>query len=494
MKLLFAILALTFSISTLLGQWIPTEYNPPALIPYQAVARDAAGAPLSNQNVNLIFTIHHGSPDGNIEWQEYQTATTNALGLFNLQLGGNETDLMWVNWSNGSKFLQVEMDYGNGYIDMGTQQMLSVPYALCANHANNGVPSGGRHGQVLTYCSGAVVWTEGGVCPSVSQLNCNSATHNGTLIQGIFAQNVTTTISYSGGNGAYYGTQNIPSFGVEGLTATLNFGNLSNGDGAITLTISGAPSSQGIAYFTLSFGGITCYISRSVSQFPVGISHSCGTPNIHNPALAYGTMTDQEGTTYKTITIGSQEWMAENLNTSTYVNGDSLLTNLDGLAWFSTSSGAYSYNNWDSSLACPYGKLYNWHAVTDSRQVCPTGWHVPTDEDFTALTNFLGGEAIAGGQMRTVGNSETGSGLWNAPNIDASNSSGFSAVPAGYRIIYSMDYGTAFFGQDAMFWTSTLSNENPNEAYSRIIRYWNNLVLRSSYSKQGGFTVRCLRD
>jgi uncharacterized protein (TIGR02145 family) len=446
---------------------------------------------LNSQTINILFSIHHGSPNGNIEWQEYQTATTNEFGLFNVQMGSNWSDLTTVNWASGNKYLQVEMDLGNGYIDMGTQQMVSVPYALCAGHANNGVPAGGQQGQVLTYCNGSVVWTNGGICPSVSSLNCSTANHIGSLTEGLFSSNVTTEIGYTGGNGGFYGAQSISSFGVEGLTASINSGNLTTGNGTVTFTISGAPIGSGLAYFEFTLGGQSCYFSRNVEAFPTGLSHSCGAPNIHNPSLNYGTMTDQEGVEYKTITIGGQEWMAENLNTSTYLNGDSILTNLDGDAWVLTSSGAYSYNNYDPTLACPYGKLYNWHAVSDSRLLCPSGWHVATDQDFTTLTDFLGGLSVAGGKMRTIGNSETGSGLWNAPNIDATNSSGFSAVPTGYRIIYS---GTFYFGQDAPFWTSTLSAEDPNEAYMRTMRYWNNTVVRGDYSKQGGFAVRCVRD
>jgi uncharacterized protein (TIGR02145 family) len=491
MRVLFLIFITLNTMFQLNAQWFPTEYTPPALIAYQAIARDGDGNSISNQEINVIFSIHHGSPDGNIEWQEYQTVTTNEFGLFNVQLGSNWSDLMTVNWGSGSKFLQVEMDLGNGYIDMGTQQMLSVPYALCANHANNGVPAGGQQGQVLTFCDGSVVWTNGGICPSVSSLSCSNATHEGTLTEGLYSPNATTVVGYTGGNGGFYGAENISSIGVEGLTASINSGTLATGDGTLTFTISGAPTGSGLAYFGFSIGGQSCFFSRTVAAFQPGIAHSCGAPNIHNPSLSYGTMTDQEGTEYKTITIGTQEWMAENLNTSTYVNGDALLTDLDGDAWFTTSSGAYSYHNYDSSVACPYGKLYNWYAVSDSRQLCPNEWHVATDEDFTILTDYLGGLSIAGGKMRTIGNSETGSGLWNAPNIDATNSSGFSAVPAGYRIIYS---GTFYFGQDAQFWTSTLSNEDSNEAYLRILRYWNNVVVRGDYSKQGGFSVRCVRD
>ena len=108
-------------------------------------------------------------------------------------------------------------------------------------------------------------------------------------------------------------------------------------------------------------------------------SNATGNPNIHNANCTYGVMTDQEGNVYKTIVIGTQEWMAENLNTSIYRNGDAILTNLDNAIWQNTTSGAWAYNSNDSSYAFPYGKLYNWYACVDARQLCPVGWHVPTD-------------------------------------------------------------------------------------------------------------------
>lgn len=109
----------------------------PALIPYQAVARDAGEQPLANTTVNARFTIHDGTATGLNVWQELQTVSTSALGLFTVQLGSS-VPLTNVNWADGSKFMQVEIDLGSGFVDMGTQQMLSVPYALYAASAGSG--------------------------------------------------------------------------------------------------------------------------------------------------------------------------------------------------------------------------------------------------------------------------------------------------------------------------------------------------------------------
>jgi hypothetical protein len=114
----------------------------PALIPYQAIARNAAGEPLASSTLNARFTIHDGTATGTIVWQELQTVSTTALGLFTVQLGSSVA-LSSVNWDNGAKFMQVEIDLGQGFVDIGTQQMLSVPYALHAGSVSLNVSAAG---------------------------------------------------------------------------------------------------------------------------------------------------------------------------------------------------------------------------------------------------------------------------------------------------------------------------------------------------------------
>jgi uncharacterized protein (TIGR02145 family) len=218
-------------------------------------------------------------------------------------------------------------------------------------------------------------------------------------------------------------------------------------------------------------------------------AHTCGTANVHNPNLTYGTMTDQEGNVYKTIVIGTQEWMAENLNTSIYRTGDAIPTNLDNATWQGTTSGAWAYYNNEESYACPYGKLYNWYACVDARQLCPVGWHVPTDAEWTVLTNYLDGESVAGGKMKTTGTLEGATGLWGTPNADATNSSGFSGAPGGHRL-YNGGYD--YIG-DAGFWWSS-SELDSFLAWNRFLYYDNGIAGRNFDGKQFGFSVRCLRN
>jgi len=383
MRLTFTALALLIS-AMLFAQ-------APLLIPYQAIARNAAGEPLANSTLNARFTIHDGTAAGPSVWQELQTVSTTALGLFTVQLGSS-ISLSGVNWAAGAKFMQVEIDLGSGFVDIGTQQLLSVPYAL-HSHSSSGVDfriSG--DGDSLVFNNGRVIIIDG-----ISSLN-----------------------PYDAGQGG---------------------------------------------------------------------PHTCGAPNIHNPNLTYGTLTDQAGNIYKTIVIGTQEWMAENLNASIYRNGDAITTNLDNTAWSATTSGAYAYHNDNASNACPYGKLYNWYACVDARQLCPVGWHVPTDPEWTVLTDYLGGEAVAGGKMKTTGSIEAATGLWYAQNIEATNSSGFSGAPSGMRV-----FNGAFtvFGQFGGYWSS--SALDAEFAAFRGLINGERYLLKENYQYSSGFSVRCLKD
>jgi uncharacterized protein (TIGR02145 family) len=223
------------------------------------------------------------------------------------------------------------------------------------------------------------------------------------------------------------------------------------------------------------------FISVNQSQ------HSCGANNVHNPAKTYGSMTDQEGNVYKTIEIGNQEWMAENLKTSIYRNGEPIATNLTYLEWLNsaiTQIGAWAFYNNISQYDCPYGKLYNWYAVADPRHVCPSGWHEPTDGEWTTLTDYLGGESVAGGKMKS-----TGFQYWFGSNTDATNESGFSGLPGGSR--FSLGEFSNI-GVNGIWWSS--SENAIAYAWDRSLNYDDANAIRFPPNKTNGSFVRCLRD
>ena len=196
-------------------------------------------------------------------------------------------------------------------------------------------------------------------------------------------------------------------------------------------------------------------------------------------------ITDIDGNTYIAVQIGDQLWMVENLKVTHYNNGDEIPTGLSNSDWSNTTSGAVAVYDNNESNSDTYGRLYNWYAVDDARGICPEGWHVPTDSEFTVLTDYLGGTSIAGGKMK-----ETGTEHWNSPNTGATNESGFTGLPAGDR---SNNGGYYYYmGNSGYFWSS--SEVSSSSAWYRLLYYNSSDVYRNSDSKQGGFSVRCAGD
>jgi uncharacterized protein (TIGR02145 family) len=200
--------------------------------------------------------------------------------------------------------------------------------------------------------------------------------------------------------------------------------------------------------------------------------------------IVYGTVTDIDGNVYRTVRIGSQEWMAENLKTTSYRNGDAIANVSDNNSWFNLTTGAYcNYNN-DENYVATYGRFYNWYAVNDGRNLAPAGWHVSTDADWAALITYLGGEAVAGGYLKEAGTTH-----WSSPNTGATNESGFTALPGGYR---NPDGPSNHIGNIGFWWTATV--DNTNKAWRLTMRYFDIAVERNSYYMMGGMSVRCVKD
>ncbi len=192
---------------------------------------------------------------------------------------------------------------------------------------------------------------------------------------------------------------------------------------------------------------------------------------------------DADGNVYQTLTIDRQVWMGENLKTTRYNDGTPIRLVKEEIDWKGLSSPAYCwYNNDEGTFKRQYGVLYNWYAV-NTKKLCPVGWHVPSDVEWELLVKFLGGSYIAGGKLK-----ETGTGDWKSPNTGATNESGFSALPGGYR-----DYSGAFkdLGYRGYWWTSY---EGTAKAWSRVM--FNDSGYASSLLNEeiSGFSVRCVKD
>ncbi|MGV8019010.1 MAG: fibrobacter succinogenes major paralogous domain-containing protein [Ignavibacteria bacterium] len=198
--------------------------------------------------------------------------------------------------------------------------------------------------------------------------------------------------------------------------------------------------------------------------------------------IAHSQITDKDGNSYNTATIGTKEWTTENLNVEHYRNGDVIPQVQDAAEWKKLTTGAWCYYENLTENGKTYGKLYNWYAVTDSRGLVPEGWHVPSDEEFTDMTNSLGGNETAGGKLKAVT-------LWNEPNKGATNESGYSALPGGYRA----DNGSfKLLLKYGCFWTSTQTTT----VGARCRELHNNItdIIRDTYNKKCGLHVRCVKD
>ncbi len=187
------------------------------------------------------------------------------------------------------------------------------------------------------------------------------------------------------------------------------------------------------------------------------------------------------------VTIGTQVWTSKNLDVSTYRNGDPIPQVTNQTQWANLTTGAWCWYNNDSVIGQVYGKLYNWYAVNDPRGLAPSGWHIPTDAEWTTLTDFLGGESVAGGKMKT-----TGTQYWDLESSGTTNSSGFSGLPGGLRD--HRDRRSAFggIGDSGNWWSS--SSFDITTAWQRSMLCNLNIVSRNNNEKTGGSSVRLVKD
>jgi uncharacterized protein (TIGR02145 family) len=372
----------------------------PQGIPYQAVMRNADGTVMASSAVSLTFMIHDGAATGAVVYQESHSLNSNAQGLVSCVLGSgvvSQGNFANINWGGGAKFLHVMM----ASTDLGTQQMLSVPYALFSGTTNVSVS---LTGDTLTIGGNSVI------VPGVSAANPQGPPINGGLGSQVLVGNTTCANDY--------------------------------------ISVTGC-------------GGQT--------------------------SLTY------DGRTYDLVEIGGQCWFAENLATDQYRNGDLIPTGLDNATWQNTTAGAYAIYNNDPANDVTYGKLYNWYTTVDTRGLCPTGWHVPTDCEWMFLEGSLG-MSVVEQEMSYFRGSNEGGALksttnWNSPNIGATNSSGFTAFPGGYRYNYGV---FTVIGEYGYWWTSTVIDTTTAWIHSLYSSY--SSIDRNYGYKNYGFSVRCVRD
>jgi uncharacterized protein (TIGR02145 family) len=223
--------------------------------------------------------------------------------------------------------------------------------------------------------------------------------------------------------------------------------------------------------------------------------------------LKYGSVTDVDGNVYKTIQIGSQVWMAENLKVSRFRNKKAIPNITDNAEWASTTQPAWCNMNNSASDGATYGKLYNWYAVMDSRGLAPKGWHIPSKTEWEQLMTYLGGLDLAGTKIKSdTGWDYQGTEYTNfiGPGLNGTNESGFSALPGGYRNEWVNDgtywgsYNGFFYPRNCGNWWSTTMIYNdwwPEYSYYFCWIFANDYKVHiDKYPATSGFSVRCIKD
>ena len=442
----------------------------PQGIPYQAVARNADGSIMAQTPVNLTLTIQDGTFNGPVVYEENHALISNDQGLVSCVVGTGspvQGSFASIDWGNGAKFLHVVM---NGF-DLGTQQLMSVPYALYSNNVGVRVSETGDS----LFVGNEVVIVPGisaanyvsGVLGCMDNLACN---YNSAATQSDNVCLYQDAACDDGNPATYADVINVDCICVgidiiNGCTFGLacNFNPEANTDDGSCLIVAEVCNDNN---------------ASTINDVITADCVCAGTPSLF---VQGNGVTDIDGNFYPSIILGTQEWMQQNLQVTKYRNGQDLINAVTNSSW-NTTNGAYGIYGGSNVNNTNYGKLYNWYAVNDSRGLCPTGWHVPTTIEWSTLENYLGGTSVAAGKLKTVDG-------WNTPNLGATNESGFTGLPGGYRFTD----GTYWYNlQIAQWWTST--NANTTIAHASRLYYQNEGVINSTYDKKIGSSVRCLKD
>ena len=468
--LVFAVIAHTQS---------PTGFN------YQAALRDSDGRVKSNESVNIGIRLLQGSINGLPAYEEsHPNIQTNEFGLISLVIGDGVStyDMAVINWADGPFFLEISV---NGNL-LGTNQLLSVPYALYAASGNEGPQ--GEQGMRGVPGEPGPLGLQGEQGPQG--------------LQGLQGEQGPPGLQ------GLRGEQGLQ--GPRGEAGDTKWDSVSGGmiysDGRIGIGTddpSEALDVGGNAHISgnLMIGGDILLKGENLEDLLAEIAFFKETSGI-------GTLTDIDGNKYVTVRIGEQIWMAENLKTTRYADGSAIPLVEDPEDWLALNAEgkAYSWYNNDISNKDLFGGYYTWAAAMNGMEssneipsgvqgACPGGWHLPSDEEWKILEMQVGLTQLeadgAGGRGQDEGGKlkQAGTSFWNSPNVDANNESKFTALPAGLRMHTG---GFSHSGTTAIFWTSW--EQYSLAAWYHSINNFSGSIGRQTDMKDYGFSVRCIMD
>jgi uncharacterized protein (TIGR02145 family) len=279
--------------------------------------------------------------------------------------------------------------------------------------------------------------------------------------------------------------KNPPSTVTYYITETLDLSGL-----VIKITYSDH-STKDVAFADFASNGLNCSpengTALTVSSTSIKITHTTTSKNTNQAISVLNEITDIDNNKYPIVKIGTQLWMASDLRVTKYQNGDAIgTTNPATLNTSSETSPKYqwAYNGNESNVK-PYGRLYTWYAATDSRNICPTGWHIPSDNEWNTMLTAIGG-SIFGFTLKEAGTSH-----WSIPNNNSDNSTGFTAIGSGGR---RADGTFVALGTQVGWWTATEVTAYPANAYYYIIFNDNQYISQTTAPKNVAISIRCIRD
>ena len=508
MKKIYTLIASTFLSASLWAQ-APQSFS------YQAVVRGANNELVVNKQVSVKISILQTSENGTPIYVETHIPTANANGLVSIAIGTGSVlngTFTTIDWAKGPFFIKTEVDPTGtvNYSLISTSQLLSVPFALYAANSQPG-PKGEKGDQGIPGKDGVdgkngQDGKDGAIGPIGPKGDTGAIGQQGPVgLTGLAGKDGADGKNGIDGKEGPQGPVGLTGpagkdgadgkNGLDGKEGPIGPTGLAGKDGSAGKDgkdgkegpqgPQGLPgSSKDEQKLFVSAIGDTLYLTNGNFVIIPGLSAANS-----KPTSGYGkSIIDVDGNTYKTVYIGTQQWMAENLKTSKYNDGTGIPNVTDNAQWSNLTTGAWVYYDNNEPDNNRFGKLYNWYAVSSTtngnKNICPSGWHVPSDTEWTILTDYLGGLSVAGGKMKEVGTLN-----WNSPNTNATNTSLFSALPGGSRDGYGIYHNV---GSDCYWWSST--ENGTGNIWDRILYNYVVNAYRDGGGKVAGMSVRCLKD